>query len=104
MIGLHDRRATLQSRVLTPDGGGGFIENWEAFGSAWVVLTPLGMRDRFGPDAVETRVSHRILLRRREDLAAGQRLFVGSRIFKVRAVLDKGPRTPFVTLLCEELP
>jgi SPP1 family predicted phage head-tail adaptor len=104
VIGDLDQRATLQTRVLTPDGGGGYDESWEAFGTAWVKVAILGASDTFGPDALESRVRHRIVLRRRTDLAAGQRVLVGARIFKVHALLDEGPPAKTVTLLCEELP
>ena len=104
MIGDLNQRATLQARVLTPDGGGGYDESWETFGAAWVKVAVLGASDSFGPDAVESRVRHRIVLRRRTDLAAGQRVIVGARIFKVHALLDEGPPAPLLTLLCEELP
>lgn len=103
MIGELDRRATLQAKVLTPDGGGGYAESWQTFGSMWVKISPIAATDAFGPDALESRVRHRLTLRRRSDLAAGQRVLVGARTFRVHALLDEGPRTSTVTLLCEEL-
>ncbi|HEY0281400.1 MAG TPA: phage head closure protein [Rhizomicrobium sp.] len=104
MIGELDQRAALQAKVLTPDGGGGFSESWQTFATAWVKVAPVGANDTFGPDALEARVRHRLALRRRGDLAAGQRVLVGARSFKVHALLDEGPRAEIVTLLCEELP
>lgn len=104
MIGALDQSASLQAKVLTADGGGGYAESWQTFATVWVSVTPLGAADVFGPDALESRVRHRLTLRRRGDLAAGQRVLVGARSFKVHAVLDAGPRTPTVTLSCEELP
>ena len=104
MIGLHDRRATLQARVLTPDGGGGYSESWQTFAVVWARLMPAGVNDVFGPDARESRARYRLWLRRRRDLAAGLRVVIGARALLVRAVLDQGPRESIVTLLCEELP
>ena len=104
MIGELDQRASLQAKVLTPDGGGGYAESWQTFASVWVRVAPIGAGDTFGPDAVESRVRHRLALRRRTDVAAGQRVLVGARSFKVHALLDEGPRASTVTLLCEELP
>ena len=104
MIGGLDQRASLQAKVLTPDGGGGYAESWQTFASVWVRVAPIGAGDTFGPDAVESRVRPRLALRRRTDVAAGQRVLVGARSFKVHALLDEGPRASTVTLLCEELP
>ena len=104
MIGELDQRASLQAKVLTPDGGGGYAESWQIFASVWVKVAPVGANDNFGPDALESRVRHRVTLRRRTDVAAGQRVVVGARSFKVHALLDEGPRASTVTLLCEELP
>jgi len=104
VIGELDQRASLQAKVLTPDGGGGYAESWQTFASVWVSVSPVGGSDTFGPDALESRVRHRLALRRRGDLAAGQRVLVGARSFKVHALLDEGPRAETVTLLCEELP
>jgi len=104
MIGELDQRATLQAKVLTPDGGGGYDESWQTFATMWVRISPIAANDTFGPDALESRVRHRLTLRRRSDLAAGQRVLVGARIFRVRALLDEGPRASAVKLLCEELP
>ena len=101
MLSTLNQRATLYARMLTPDGGGGFSESWQAFASVWLALTPLAASDTVGADHLESRVRHQISLRRRADLAAGQRIVVGSRAFRVHALLDEGPRAPFVTLQCE---
>jgi SPP1 family predicted phage head-tail adaptor len=104
MLSTLTHRATLLAQTLTPDGGGGFTRTWEAFGTAWIALEPLGASDSVGADHLESRVRHRITLRRRADLAAGQRIQVGPRLFRIHAVLDDGPRSAAVVLLAEELP
>ena len=104
MLSTLTQRATLLACTLTPDGGGGFTQDWEAFASVWIALEPLGATDSVGADHLQSRVRHRLTLRRRSDLAAGQRVQVGSRLFRVHAVLDEGPRAAAVTLACEELP
>lgn len=104
MIGNLNQRASLLADTLTPDGGGGFADDWESFASAWVAVEAIGGSDAFGPDRLESRVRHRITLRRRTDLAAGQRVQVGARLFRVHTVLDDGPQSQTTILLCEELP
>ncbi|MDR3527229.1 MAG: phage head closure protein [Rhizomicrobium sp.] len=99
-----NQRALLQANTLQDDGGGGYTDNWQAFAAVWVKLTPLAPAERFGPDRLEAKARHRILLRRRNDLAVGQRVVVGPRVFAVHGIADEGPRAAFITLWCEELP
>ncbi len=103
MLSTLNQRATLVACTLTPDGGGGFSESWDAFATVWIALLPLGASDTEGAARLESRVRHRIALRRRTDLAAGQRVQLGGRTFRVHAVLDAGARDAYVSLLCEEL-
>jgi SPP1 family predicted phage head-tail adaptor len=104
MLSTLTQRATLLARTLAPDGGGGFTESWDAFATVWIALDILGATDTVDADRLQSRIRHRIVLRRRADLAAGQRVQVGARTFRVHAVLDDGPRAQFTTLNCEELP
>jgi SPP1 family predicted phage head-tail adaptor len=104
MIGNLNQRAMLLANTITPDGGGGFSDDWEAFASVWVAVEPISGTDAFGPDRLEARVRHKLTLRRRNDVAAGQRVQVGARLFRIHTVLDEGPQAPLMTLLCEELP
>lgn len=104
MLSQLNQRAALQAQVLNPDGGGGFTAAWQTLALIWVKITPVSARDAFGPDAVESRIRHRISLRRRDDVAAGQRLVVGNRSFRIHAVLDAEPHAALINLLCEELP
>ena len=104
MIGSLNQRASIRAKTLTPDGGGGYTESWDEIAQAWVSIEPTGGGDVFGPDAVESRVRHRVMLRRNSLVAAGQRVVVGSRVFRIHAVLDAGPHEVLIALLCEELP
>ena len=104
MLSSLKQRATLQTKTLTPDGGGGFSESWQTIGNAWVEIVPLGANEKFGPDALDTRIRHRITLRARSDIVSGMRLATASRSFAIRAVLARETSNPLLTLLCEELP
>ncbi|MDE2182886.1 MAG: head-tail adaptor protein [Alphaproteobacteria bacterium] len=104
MLGSLDQRAALEALTLTPDCGGGYSDAWQTFAVVWVSLHPVAANDAFGPDTAESRARYRILLRRRADVAPGQRVVIGARCFAVRAILDEGPRAPLMTLLCEDVP
>jgi SPP1 family predicted phage head-tail adaptor len=104
MIGKLNQRGLIEAKVQTPDGGGGFSESWETAATVWLSLEPVSGADTFGPDATESRVHHKITLRRIAGVAAGNRVTVGARHFAVHDVLDSGLPDPLMTLLCEELP
>jgi SPP1 family predicted phage head-tail adaptor len=104
MIGSLNQRAALLANTLVADGGGGFRDSWQTLATVWVAVEPLGGSDAFGPDRLEARVRHRLMLRRRDDVAAGQRVQVGARLFRIHTVLDEGPQAALMSLLCEELP
>jgi SPP1 family predicted phage head-tail adaptor len=104
MISNLNQRASVLAPTLTPDGGGGYSESWNAIATVWCKLEPQSGDDVFGPDAVEQRLRHRVTIRRLATVAAGQRLVLGSRTLWIHAVLDDGPQAPLMTLLCEELP
>jgi SPP1 family predicted phage head-tail adaptor len=104
VIGELNQRAQIEARTLTPDGGGGYSESWDVIANVWVSIAPSNGGDVFGPDQTESRVRHKIALRRNSAIAAGQRVIVGTRTFRIHAVLDEGPNATTMTLLCEELP
>ena len=104
MIGELNQRASIEAKTLTADGGGGYSESWDVVATVWVSITPNSGGDVFGPDQAESRVRHKIMLRRTTVVAAGQRVVVGSRTFRIHAVLDEGPNATLMNLLCEELP
>ncbi|HEX3810019.1 MAG TPA: head-tail adaptor protein [Rhizomicrobium sp.] len=102
MIGDLNQRATLLARSMTPDGGGGFSESWNAIATLWVKLEAQSGSDAFGPDATEPRTRYRVTLRRNADVAAGQRLGIGTRAFAINNLLDEG--ADLMTLLVEDVP
>lgn len=104
MFSSLNQRATLQVHTLLPDGGGGYTDAWQSFAAVWVKITALPPSERFAADRLEPKARHRITLRRRNDLAVGQRIVVGPRRFQVHGLEDDGPRAAFITLICEELP
>jgi len=102
VIGSARQRVRLEAKVLTPDGGGGFSEAWEAYAVVWADITPAGGGERVEAGRLEPRVTHRVTIRRRGDVSANHRVVWGARMLAIRAVLDAGPQEAWTTLLCEE--
>jgi len=101
-IGAARQRAALQSKLLTPDGGGGFSESWETYATIWASLeTGRGLQS-LQAGRLESHVSHRIAIRRRDDVSPNHRLRLGARVLAIRAIEDAGPQARWITLVCEE--
>ena len=104
MIGTMDQRVSLQAATRTGDGGGGASLTWAEFASVWANIAPGTGTDELGPDRTESVTGYRVRLRRRSDVAAGQRAVTSSLTLVIRNVLDGGPRAATMILLCETLP
>jgi SPP1 family predicted phage head-tail adaptor len=104
VIGKFNQRAALLRKAQVADGGGGFAESWQSFANLWVSLAAQNGGEVYGPDAMEAQAKYRVELRRRTDVAAGQRLQIGTRLLDIKTVQDAGPQTPNLTLICEEIP
>lgn len=104
MIGQWDQRVSLQAAVLAGDGGGGAAQTWTQFASVWAAIAPGTGSETFGPDRTESQTRYRVTLRRRTDVAAGQRVVTSWLTLSIVNVLDDGPRAAAMTLLCEAVP
>lgn len=101
-IGAARQRVTLEAKVLTPDGGGGYAESWEAYADVWGELTPISGREPVEAGRPEARATHRLTIRRHADVSANHRARLATRIFAITAILDAGSQSLWMTLLCEE--
>jgi SPP1 family predicted phage head-tail adaptor len=101
-IGSARQRVTLEAKVLTPDGGGGYAETWAAYAAVWGALEPVSGREPAEAARPESRVTHRLTIRRRVDVSANHRAKLGARVFAITALLDAGSQSLWMTLLCEE--
>jgi head-tail adaptor len=67
---------------------------------------PMSRRARatmfFAADALQSRVEHRVTIRRNAAVIVGMRVAVGALTLSIAAILDDG--SPLITLICEELP
>lgn len=86
--GALAHRVTLQAPVQTPDGAGGFASTWTDVATLFARVEPLSTERVFaGGEAIE-RVTHRVLMRRRDGVAAGMRLLRAGRALVILTVHD----------------
>ncbi|HEX3755395.1 MAG TPA: head-tail adaptor protein, partial [Rhizomicrobium sp.] len=78
MIGELDQHVSLQAAARAGDGGGGASLTWTEFASVWANVAPGSGTDAMGPDRSDSVTNYRVTLRRRGDVAAGQRVVTAS--------------------------
>ena len=101
--GQMTARLVLEEPVSTPDGQGGATVSWTEIAAMWAKIEPVSssLAERAGAEI--GTISHRIWLRFREGLVAGQRLRKGARLFAVKLVQDPDETGRYLTCLCEEV-
>lgn len=101
-IGAARQLVALQSKVLTPDGGGGYGESWETYATVWAAFAFGGGGQSLQGGRLESRVPVRVTIRTRGDVSPNHRLLFRGRMFAIRAIEDEGPQDLWMTLVCEE--
>lgn len=88
-----NRLLTLEGTVRTPNGTGGFVEDWAVLGAMWAHMRAGIGRERGADVATVSRVPYRIIVRAAPIGAAsrpvaGQRFRDDGRVFRIEAVAD----------------
>jgi SPP1 family predicted phage head-tail adaptor len=101
-VGALRRRLLLEAAVTTPDGLGGTTQVYETVAAVWAQLEWIAGGERWRLGRPEQVATHRVTLRWRAGVDAGQRLRDGDRLFDIRAVADPdGGRRRLVCLVQE---
>lgn len=104
-IGSLKRRLVLETPVSIPDGLGGSTIVYETVASVWAHIEWLRGGEEWARGRPEQRATHRITLRWRAGVDAGQRLRHGTTIYDIRAVHDPdGGRHRLICLVEETGP
>ena len=101
-IGELRHRVTIQEEVATPDGGGGYALGWADVATLWAKVEPLSARERLFAEKLDGVVTHRVVVRFRDDITAAMRVLYEGRLFNIRGVLETGERERFTEILAEE--
>ncbi len=101
--GLLDARLVLERPVETPDGQGGATIGFAALATLWGRIEPVAAKAEEAAGTLRMTVTHRIRLRRRDDLAGGMRLRKGARVFMLRAFRDLDETGRYTLCDCEEM-
>ncbi|HBQ35891.1 MAG TPA: phage tail protein [Rhodobacteraceae bacterium] len=104
---LLNRKLVLEHAVQTPDGSGGFGENWVALGTLWAEITAGSGSEKAGEFITVSSVPYRITVRGAPVGAESrpkpdQRFRDGSRLFLIKAVTERDPQAHYLTCFAIE--
>ncbi|HEV7259719.1 MAG TPA: phage head closure protein [Bosea sp. (in: a-proteobacteria)] len=104
-VGALRRRLVLEAAVTSPDGLGGQTQSFETVAALWAQVEWLGGGEHWRRGRPEQAATHRITMRWRAGVEAGQRLRDGERLFDIRSVADPdGSRRRLVCHILEITP
>ena len=95
-------RLALEKASRVPDGAGGATLAWSETARFFAEVAPLRAEERADGDGLSDRITHRVTVRHRMDLAAGDRLRLGARVLVIRSVHDPHEDRRFLVCLATE--
>jgi len=102
-VGAMRRRLLIEKPVEIPDGIGGVTRGHALVAAVWAQVEWLSGDERWRAGRPELAVSHRVSLRWRAGVDAGQRLRDGEQLFDIRAVADPDGGRRRLVCLVEEI-
>lgn len=95
-------RLELQAETAMPDGQGGETAAWTPVASLWGLVEPVAARPHEEASAQAATITHRVIVRMRDDVRRGMRFLHRGRELSIRAVHDPDERRAYLACLCEE--
>jgi len=105
-------RLTLQSEIQVADGAGGYSKTWQNAADLWAEIIPItSMSSKLASAAgkevpfagqIQAEISHRVLLRYRDNVTPAMRFLFENRAFNIRHVANIDERDEVLELLVQE--
>ena len=95
-------RLTFEKPVPAADGAGGSTITWNEVAEVWGEITPLRPAERQVGEGIVDTTSHKITIRFRSNVAAGDRFLLGQRVFAIKGVTDPGEDQRYLVCLADE--
>lgn len=105
--GRLNRRITIQRRLATLDDYGQESSVWRDIATVWANVRPIGGREKMRSMALESTLTHTVLVRYRADLlpsvdADAWRIVYGDRILQITASVDQNDERKYIIFECTE--
>jgi len=95
-------RLALERATRSADGAGGATLTWNEIATVSADVIPVRADERDVGDGLGDVTLQRIVIRKRDDLLAGDRFRLGERLFRIRSVSDPDEDGRFLLCLCDE--
>ena len=103
-IGTMRHRVTIQQRPdpQTQNGVGEVTTAWTTLATVWATIEPQSGLESVEQSAQVAQVTHNVRIRRRTDVTPDMRLYEGTRVMEILAVLDAN-KPGEMRLACREV-
>lgn len=106
-IGRLNHRITVQQRTTAQDSYGQELTTWTDVATVWANVKPIGGREKLRAMAVESMLTHTVLVRYRAEFTPpktmdARRIMYGSRIFNITATRDVDEARKHIVFDCTE--
>lgn len=95
-------RITIEQPQATADGAGGATIAFTPLATVWAAVEPVAAKSETGGDRLGSRITHRITIRHRGDIAAGMRIRHRGRLLAIETVIDPDERRRFLLIEASE--
>ncbi|MEN5276117.1 phage head closure protein [Brucella sp. TWI432] len=92
----------LEAMHPIADGMGGYRETWVEVSTVWGRIEPISASQRDFGTRPRPEITHRILVRHREDISSDKRFRKGGRVFLLRSVRDPDESGRYLICLAVE--
>ncbi len=102
MIGSLNKRVTIQKALYSSDGGGGLASEWQSIATnpnVYAAISPLSGGEQLRFHQLENNISHRIIIRYRDDINTTMRLINGTITYDIKSIINIGERCEYLEIL-----
>ena len=103
MAGSLNKRIDIKKPATTQDDYGQPDIKWELVKSIWAGINPISGKEFIQGLAEQSQVTHRIIVRDGAGIDPNMRVYFGSRIFEIIAVLNEAEADTRYTIMAKEL-
>lgn len=95
-------KLTLQIETRSADDVGGYIRSWSDVVELWAEINPVSGGEKLFGGQLQPEITHKILLRYRDDINSGMRLKFENRVFNIRYVINVAEKNEVLEILATE--
>lgn len=93
---------TLQKEVRVSDTAGGYTKTWQDVAKIWAEIIAASFKETLFGNKLQADITHRVLIRYRDDITADMRLVFDNRVFNIRGIVDEHENNNVLQLLAQE--